>query len=45
MMYRAGNNNEDEEAMEDDDAVLHLEDVAQGSEEGDGDDLLEDMEK
>lgn len=45
-MYRASNNNNDEdEAMEDDDAVLHQEDVAQGSEEGDGDDLLEDMEK
>jgi len=41
MLYRDA---DVEEAMEDDDAILH-EDGAQGSEEGDGDDLLEDMEK
>jgi hypothetical protein len=37
-------NDQDEEAMEDDDAVLHDE-VQNASDEGDGDDLIEDMEK
>ena len=31
--------------MEDDDAILHQDDAQQGSDEGEGDDLLEDMEK
>lgn len=43
MMYR-NINDQEEEALEDDDAVLH-EDGGQGSDEGDGDDLIEDMEK
>lgn len=44
QMYRNMDLGEEEEALEDDDAILH-EEGAQGSEEGDGDDLLEDMEK
>ena len=37
-------NDQDEEALEDDDAVLHDE-AQNASDEGDGDDLIEDMEK
>ena len=43
MMYR-NMNDQEEEALEDDDAVLH-EDGGQGSDEGEGDDLIEDMEQ
>ena len=43
-MYRNNDADDVEEAMEDDDAVFQ-EDGAQASDEGEGDDLMENMEK
>ena len=42
---RYSNANQFEEAEEDDDAVLHDDGVRDASDEGEGDDLMDEMEK